>query len=118
MGAEAPRLFERSDAGGLIAVVPGERPGIDVGHPEHVVLRIKISIEHAASPAKLELEAGSFADLEGGVAEMADELLRGEADDSDRLARNRALNDGSFRLRLLARGAARENQSQRQGEGG
>ncbi len=41
---------------------------------------IKISVDDAAAVAELQLEARPFADLQGWIAELADDLLDGQAD--------------------------------------
>ena len=79
MGAPAHRLFERGDASRLIIVDAGQGSRIDVGHAEHVVLRIKIGVENAAAPAKLKLEAHPFADLERRIG-LRSALVRKWAD--------------------------------------
>ena len=109
MGDGPARLFERSDAGRLIAVIPGKRPGIDMGYAKHVVLRVKISVEDAGVTPELKLEAGPFADLKRGIAEMANQLLSGKSHNSTRLALRRRLRRGHHRL-LLARSATGENE--------
>ena len=85
------RLFERGDAGRLI---DSRRPTASRVSTwvtrRHIVLRIEIGVEDAVAAAELELEAGAFADLQRRVAEMADQILRGEADDAARLARRAA----------------------------
>ena len=41
---------------------------------------IKISVDDAAAVAELQLEARPFADLQGWIAKLADDLLDGQTD--------------------------------------
>jgi hypothetical protein len=110
MGARSARIFERGDAGGLIGVVAGDGAGIDMGHSKDPVLGVQIGIEHALAPAKLELEARAFVDLESRRAEMSDQLLRAHAGEAGRFARLRNGLGGLLDGLLRARGAAGEDQ--------
>jgi hypothetical protein len=51
--------------------------------------RIKIGVEHALAAAELQLEAARLANLKRRLAEMADELVRSQAEQLARLRRDR-----------------------------
>ena len=56
-------------------------PRIDMGDAlSGRPLRVQIGIENAASTAPLQLQPGSFPDLQGGLAEQLDQLGRGRTD--------------------------------------
>ena len=87
MGAGSARVFERGDAGRLIDVARPTAARIDMGHAQRAVCPTDRDRRRACSAAaELELEARPFADLQRGRAEMADEVLRGQADEPRRLA--------------------------------
>src|SRR6185369_11302348 len=110
------RVLERGDTGGLIGGNAGWQAGVDIGHALNTpgVRRIEIRIENAAAAAELEFEAGAFPDLQCGIAEVADELGRGEAEDAAAALRARRL--GNRRRGRLGRyrtdGAGGEEQGQ------
>ena len=110
MGARSARIFERSDAGGLIGIVARDGAGIDMRHSKDAVLRVEIGVEHALAAAELELEASALVDLESRRSEMTDQLLRAHAGETSRLARLRNGLGGLFDRRLRTRGAAGEDQ--------
>ena len=75
---------------------------------------VEVSVEHAAARAELELQARAFAHLERGIAEMAEQLGRGEAEKPGHHAR-RAGGGGRLGDRLLGRGRTTGDE---QGESG
>src|SRR5438270_1761489 len=90
-------MLEGGDAGRLIGADAARRARIDVGDAERptAARRIKIGIEHAALRAELQLEAAALTDLKLGIAEMTDELLRGQPEQAPRFGLG-----GRYRHRL------------------
>src|SRR5438874_4069075 len=119
MGAESDRVLKSRDAGGLIGGGTARGAGIHVSHAERTAAiagRVKIRIEHATLRTKLQLEAIAFADLQRGIAELTDKLLRGEPEQAARLRLG-----GSHRHRLglshrLLRSCGAAGEDQRRGE--
>ena len=112
---QARRLaaFQRVVAALRIGRIAGRRPRFDISHMFLRRVRVKIGVEDAAAAAKLELEAGAFANLQRRSPEYADQLGGGEADEVVallwRLARL-ALRDRRLRGGGLARDTGRNQQ--------
>src|SRR6185369_6074792 len=119
MGARSAGILERGDTSRLIGRDAGGKARIDIGYARHsgsALGRVEIGVEHATGRAELELQPDTFAHLKRRIAEMADELGRGQPDNvASRLSRRSRdrlglLDDGLHRTR----GAG----SEEQGEGG
>lgn len=76
MGACSARIFERGDAGRLIGICARRQPGVDISHLKDAVLsRVEISVEHAIIASELQLEAGTFLNLQGRPTEMRGQVM-------------------------------------------
>lgn len=105
MGAGSAGILERGNAGRLIGIDAGFRPGVHVSDPERAVgRRIEIGVEHTGLAAELQLQARTLAHLKSGAPEMAHKIRCGQTDE---LARGRSRHRswlGDLRLSLRAAG--------------
>src|SRR5438132_2657992 len=103
-------MLERRGAGRLLGSGGARRAGLHIGHAQRtraVSRRVEVGIEHAPARAELQLEAVAFTHLQLRIAEIADQLLRGETEQPPRLRLcRRGLRSLRLDLRLLRSGGA------------
>ena len=121
-------LAQRGDAGGAINIAAIAAPGIDKrgGRPATMVAGVEVGVEHAGGAGPLQFARVAVADVEPGLAELADQAFGVGADHAvqRRIVQRRMVHHTRFRLAerggwrgIFAAAASGQQQDQRDRQG-